>query len=80
MKIQCPRCSFVTQFVEADGLVRRDFKAHGNRADALTCFNCNTLLKREAPPVIAKPVVEIHKELEPVEPKMKTFTKTRSNK
>jgi len=78
MRIQCPRCSFVTQFVEADGIVRRDFNAHGNRADTLSCFNCNTPLHKEAPPEPSK----VEKPSEPVkaEPEKKTFTKTRSNK
>jgi len=78
MKIECPRCGFVTQFVEVDGIVRRDFKAHGNKADGVTCFNCNTPLKREALPEPSK----VEKPSEPVkaEPEKKTFTKTRSNK
>ena len=78
MKIECPRCGFVTQFVEADGLVRRDMKAHGNNEDKLACFNCNTPLKLKSPP--EPPKVEQPKATVEEEPKKKTHHKLRSNK
>lgn len=51
MKIKCHRCGFVTSLIIDGNIIRRDFNAHGNRAEGCTCFNCNTPLQLTQPKV-----------------------------
>lgn len=45
MRIKCPKCGVTTSFVIDGEIIRRDFKVHGNRAESLSCFNCNVPLQ-----------------------------------
>ncbi len=55
MRIKCPKCGVVTSFVVDGEIIRRDFKVHGNRAESLSCFNCNVPLQMPVPEVKPEP-------------------------
>ena len=68
MRVTCD-CGMTTNFVEIDGVIRRDGRFHGgNDTVGLICHNCNRQLKAPLKPIETKNPVN---NVEPGKPKPK---------